>query len=63
MGILKKMLQLKKIIKHKHNKLKYTLFSAINAQCVVAYKVFDKLVNGEIYKKFIDDNKNLFICL
>jgi len=54
------MLKLKKKIKHKHNKLRYTLVSAINAQGVVAYKVFDKSVNGEIYKKFIDDNKNLF---
>ena len=46
-GYSKKNVEIKKIIKHKHNKLRYTLLSAINAQGVVAYKVFDKSVNGE----------------
>jgi transposase len=41
--------------------LRYTLLSAINTKGVVCYQIFDKSVNGEIYKQFIDNNKNLFI--
>ena len=41
--------------------MRYTLLSAINTKGVVCYQIFDKSVNGEIYKQFIDNNKNLFI--
>ena len=60
-GYSKKNVEIKKIIKHKKNKLRYTLLSAINTKGVVCYQIFDKSVNGEIYKQFIDNNKNLFI--
>ena len=59
MDILKRILKLKKNIKH--NKLRYTLLSAINTNGVVCYKIFNTSVNGELYKQFIDENKKYFI--
>jgi len=59
-GYSKKNVEIHKIIKHKQNKLRYTLLSAINKSGIVCYKIYKESVNGEIYAKFINDNKNLF---
>ena len=55
MDIQKKNVEIHKIIKHKQNKLRYTLLSAINKSGIVCYKIYS--VNGKIYTKFINDNK------
>ena len=60
-GYSQKNVEIKKMVKHKHNKLRYTLLSAIDTNGVVCYKIFNTSVNGELYKQFIDDNKLLFI--
>ena len=60
-GYSKISVEIKKLIKHKHNKLRYSLLSAINTKGVVCYKICYESVNGNVYKQFIEDNKHLFI--
>ena len=51
--------KIKKLIKH--NKLRYSLLSAINTKGIVCYKICYGSVNGNVYRQFIEDNKHLFI--
>jgi transposase len=60
-GYSKISVEIKKLIKHKHNKLRYSLLSAINTKGVVCYKICYGSVNGNVYRQFIEDNKHLFI--
>jgi hypothetical protein len=48
-GYSKISVEIKKLIKHKHNKLRYSLLSAINTKGVVCYKICYGSVNGNVY--------------
>ena len=61
MDIQKKGQEIKRIIKHKHNKERYSLLLAISKSEIVAYKIYNGSLNAEGYKDFIDTNKEKFI--
>ena len=49
------------MIKHKHNKERYSLLLAISKSEIISYKIYNGSLNAEGYKNFIDTNKNKFI--
>lgn len=60
-GYSKKGIEIKRIIKHKHNKERYSLLLAIKNTEIVAFKIYNSSLNAEGYKDFIDINKEKFI--
>jgi transposase len=60
-GYSKKGQEIKRIIKHKHNKERYSLLLAISKSEIISYKIYNGSLNAEGYKNFIDTNKNKFI--
>ena len=53
--------EIKKLMKHKHNKERFSLLVAISKSEIVAYKIYKDSLNAESYKEFININKNKFI--
>ena len=49
--------EINKIIRHKHNKERYTLLAAISNSQIVSSKIIKESVNSEIYLDFIKTNK------
>ena len=60
-GYSKKGQEIKRMIKHKHNKERYSLLLAISKSEIVAYKIYNGSLDAESYKNFIDTNKEKFI--
>lgn len=52
--------EINKLIRHKHNKLRYTLLAAISNKQIVSYKIFDGSVNANKYLEFIEENNCAF---
>jgi transposase len=60
-GYSKSNKEIKKLIKHKHNKERYSLLAAINKSKIVAYEIYKDSLDAVKYKNFIEINKNKFI--
>jgi transposase len=59
-GYSKKSCQIKKIIKHNHNKERYSLLAAISNTQIVAYVIFKGTLDASGYLNFITDNLDKF---
>jgi hypothetical protein len=53
--------EIKKLIKHKHNKKTYTTIAAISYNKIIDVEILEGTVNREIYKNFLIKNKELFL--
>ena len=60
-GYSKKGQEIKRMIKHKHNKERYSLLLAISKSQIIAYKIYNGSLNTEGYNDFINTNKEKFI--
>ena len=52
--------EINKLIRHKHNKERYTLLAAISNSKIVGYKIIKESVNATIYLDFLKTNKEIF---
>jgi hypothetical protein len=52
-GYSKKGQEIKRMIKHKHNKERYSLLLAISKSQIIAYKIYNGSLNAEGYNDFI----------
>jgi hypothetical protein len=59
-GFSKKNKEIKKLLKHKHNKERLSVITAIDKNGVIAYEIHDKSVNGDKYLDFFKKNKDHF---
>ena len=60
-GYSKSNKEIKRVLKHKHNKERYSLLAAISKSEIVAFIIYNGSLDAEKYKKFIEDNKDKFI--
>jgi transposase len=60
-GYSKSNKEIKRLIKHKHNKERYSLLAAISKSKIIAYIIYNGSLDAEKYKNFIDTNKDKFI--
>jgi transposase len=64
-GFSKKNKEIKKLLKHKHNKERLSVITAIDKNKVIAYEIHNKGINGDKYldffKKNIDNFKDRYI--
>jgi transposase len=60
-GYSKKGEEIKRVMKHKHNKERYSLLLAINKTEIVGYKIYSGSLNAEGYKNFFEVNKDKFV--
>ena len=59
-GYSKKGVEINKLIRHKHNKERYTLLAAISNTKIVNFKIIKESVNAPIYLDFIKTNNENF---
>ena len=59
-GYSQKGVKINKLLKHKHNKQRYTLLAAISNKNIVDYEIIKESVDRNIYLNFIKKNKNNF---
>ena len=59
-GYSKKNKEIKKIYKHKHNKERYSILTAISNNKIVGYKIYQGSLNANGYLDFIKDHKTEF---
>ena len=59
-GFSKKNKEIKKLLKHKHNKERLSVITAIDKNGVIAYEIHDKSVNGDKYLDFFKKNIDHF---
>lgn len=52
--------EINKLIRHKHNKQRYTLLAAIDNKQIINYKIFNGSVNSNKYLEFIKENNSKF---